>query len=303
MIKKSLALIMAAMIAMSFTACNNGSDGESSAESTNTSSSAESSVVSETESKTTSNSESSTTSSETSQSTKYSISDLKIPSGCGPLLKPALQEFMNTMDSEKYLIKYAVEYLTESTNGKVVKGTNTVKRSGNKISSFMDAEDYDTNLQIVKDNKVYEVDDSKKTVTWANVEDNLVDNFTVYTANIFYISSLELCGSGKETINGTEYDYEEYKEPESNSSVSESSAESSGEKKVERARYYFDSNGKLAGLKHTQNNYYYTTMIIELSQNVSDADFEYPSDYTLTERSELSEDSAAASTASSTSSN
>ena len=64
-----------------------------------------------------------------------------------------------------------------------------------------------------------------------------------------------------------------------------------------------DSNGKLAGLKHTQNNYYYTTMIIELSQNVSDADFEYPSDYTLTERSELSEDSAASSTASSTSSN
>ena len=94
---------MAAMIAMSFTACNSGSDGESSAESTNTSSSAESSVVSETESKTTSNSESSTTSSETSQSTKYSISDLKIPSGCGPLLKPALQEFMNTMDQKNIL--------------------------------------------------------------------------------------------------------------------------------------------------------------------------------------------------------
>ena len=45
------------------------------------------------------------------------------------------------------------------------------------------------------------------------------------------------------------------------------------------------------------------TMIIELSQNVSDADFEYPSDYTLTERSELSKGSAASSTASSTSSN
>lgn len=302
---------MAAMIAMSFTACN--SNGESSAESTNTSSSAESSVASETESKTesktTSNSESSATSSETSsnssetsQSTKYSISDLKIPDACGPLLKPALQEFMNSMDSEKYLIKYSVEYLTESTNGKVVKGVNTVKRNGDKISSLMDAEDYDANLQIVKDNKVYEVDDSKKTVTWANVEEYLVDNFTVYTANIFYINTLELCGSGKETINGTEYDYEEYKEPESSSSASESS-ESSEEKGIERARYYFDSNGKLAGLKHTQGDYYYTTMIIELSQNVSDADFEYPSDYTLTERSELSEDSVASSTSSSNSSN
>ena len=43
-------------------------------------------------------------------------------------------------------------------------------------------------------------------------------------------------------------------------------------------------------------------MIIELSQNVSDADFEYPSDYTLTERSELSENSAASSTAASTAS-
>lgn len=304
MIKKSLALIMAAMIAMSFTACNGSSNEESSVESTNTSSSTESSVASEAESKTTSNSESSTTSSETSQSTKYSISDLKIPDGCGPLLKPALQEFMNTMDSEKYLIKYSVEYLTESTNGKVVKGVNTVKRSGDKISSFMETEDYDANLQIVKDNKVYEVDDNKKTVTWANVEEGLVDNFTVYTANIFYINTLELCGSGKETINGKEYDYEEYKEPENASSASSTtSSESSGENSVVRARYYFDSDGKLAGLKHTQGDYYYTTMILELSQNVSDSDFEYPSDYKLTERSELSEDSVASSTSSSTSSN
>ena len=69
------------------------------------------------------------------------------------------------------------------------------------------------------------------------------------------------------------------------------------------ARYYFDSDGKLAGLKHTQGDYYYTTMILELSQNVSDSDFEYPSDYKLTERSELSEDSVASSTSSSTSSN
>lgn len=309
MIKKSLALIIAAMIAMSFTACNNGSNGESSAASTNTSSSAESSVASGTESKTTSNSESSTTSSETSsnssetsQSTKYSISDLKIPDTCGPLLKPALQEFMNSMDSKKYLIKYSVEYLTESTNGKVVKGVNTVKRDGDKISSLMAAEGSDANLQIVKDNKVYEVDNSKKTVTWANVENYLVDNFTVYTANIFYINSLELCGSGKETINGKEYDYEEYKEPESSSSASQSS-ESSKEKGTERARYYFDSKGKLAGLKHTQGDYYYITMILELSQNVSAADFEYPSDYKLTERSKLSEDSVASSTSSSSSSN
>ena len=196
---------------------------------------------------------------------------------------------MNTMDSEKYLIKYSVEYLTESTNGKVVKGVNTVKRSGDKISSFMETEDYDANLQIVKDNKVYE---------------GLVDNFTVYTANIFYINTLELCGSGKETINGKEYDYEEYKEPENASSASSTtSSESSGENSVVRARYYFDSDGKLAGLKHTQGDYYYTTMILELSQNVSDSDFEYPSDYKLTERSELSEDSVASSTSSSTSSN
>lgn len=44
MIKKSLALIMAAMIAMSFTACNGSSNEESSVESTNTSSSAESAL-------------------------------------------------------------------------------------------------------------------------------------------------------------------------------------------------------------------------------------------------------------------
>lgn len=290
MIKKSLTLIMAALIAVSFTACNSSSNGESAVESANatSSSSAESSVVSVAESSDAS-SESISENSETSETSSYSISDLEIPEGCGELLKPALQEFMDSMDSEKYLIKYSVEYLTESTDGKAVKGVNTVKRDGDKISSLMDAEDYDSNLQIVKDNKVYEIDDNEKTVTWANVEESLIDNFTVYTASIFYINSLELCGSGKETIDGKEYDYEEYKEPENTSS-----SESSEENTVERARYYFD-NGKLAGLKHTQGDYYYTTMIIELSQNVSDSDFEYPSDYELKERSELSEDSSVSS--------
>ena len=280
MIKKSLALIMAALIAVSFTAC---SGGESSSES----SVSESSTASVNESGT--ESESTSTSSEVSESGTYSISDLTIPEGCGPLLKPALQEFMNSMDEDKYLIKYSVEYYTGDSDGKVVKGVNTIKRSGDKISSLMDAESYDANLQVVKNNKVYEINDDEKTVTWANVEEGLIDNFTVYTACIFYINSLELCGSGKEEIDGKEYDYEEYKEPESTSSES-TSAESSQEESNERARYYFE-DGKLAGLKHTSGEYYYTTMILELSQNVSDSDFEYPSDYTLTERAELSEDS------------
>ena len=307
MIKKSLALIMAALIAVSFTACGS-SDEEAKTESTNStqSSSAESNTSSETASKAESgtSSEASSTTSEASQSSSASISNLKIPDGSGPLLKPALQEFMNAMDNDKYLIKYSVEYYTSTTDGKVIKGVNTVKRSGDKMSSFMDAENYDTNLQIVKDNKVYEIDDDKKTVTWSSVESSLINNFTVYTASIFYVNTLELCGSGKETINGKEYDYEEYKEPESASSVAESSStsETSEKKVVERARYYF-KNGKLAGLKHTQDEYYYTTMILELSQDVKDSDFEYPSDYKLIERSELSEDSSTSSNTSTASSN
>lgn len=299
MIKKSIALIMAALVAISFTACNGDSDGASSDESANGTQSAVSGVSSEnnTSSENASNSEISGTSSqtasnaETSKDESYSISDLAIPNGCGPLLKPALQEFMNSMDKDKYVIKYSVEYLTANTDGKVVKGVNTVKRSGENLSSIMEAEGYDSNLQIVKDGKVYEVDDNKKTVTWANVEPGLIENFTVYTASIFYINTLELCGSGKEKINGKEYDYEEYKEPESESSASSESSETSKEKSVERARYYFE-DGKMVGLKHINGDYYYTTLILELSQNVSDSDFDYPSDYKLEERLEVTNDSA-----------
>ncbi len=306
LIKKSLALIMAALIAVSFTACGSSDNGDKTESTNSTQSSSAESTASETASKTESgtSSETSSTASEASQSSSASISNLQIPDGCGPLLKPALQEFMNAMDSDKYLIKYSVEYYTSTTDGKVIKGVNTVKRSGDKMSSFMDAENYDTNLQIVKDNKVYEIDDDKKTVTWSSVESSLIENFTVYTASIFYINTLELCGSGKETINGKEYDYEEYKEPESASSAAESSStsETSEKKVVERARYYFE-NGKLAGLKHTQDEYYYTTMILELSQDVKDSDFEYPSDYKLVERSEVSEDSSTSSNTSTASSN
>lgn len=306
MIKKSLALIMAALIATSFTACSGGSNEESSIESTSNTQSAaasEGSAASETVSDASESSESSSSS---------SISDLGVPEGSGPILKTALQDFMNSMDADKYLLQYSLEYYTSDTNGEAVSGVNTVKRSGDKMSSLMKADGYDSNLQIVKDNKVYEIDDSEKTVTWTSVEDGLIESFTLYTAGIFYINSLELCGSGKETINGKEYDYEEYKEPESTSSAESSteasatssteSSETSQEESVERARYYFE-NGKLVGLKHISGEYYYTTMILELSQNVSDSDFDYPSDYKLIDSSEVSEESSTSSTASTASSN
>lgn len=285
---------MAALIAVSFTACNGDSDVNSSIESANSTQSDVSNISSETvsDSETSGTSSQTVSTDETSTAESYSISDLVIPTGCGPLLKPALQEFMNLMDGDKYVIKYSIEYLTANTDGNIVKGVNTVKRSGEKLSSIMEAEGYDSNPQIVKDGKVYEIDDNEKTVTWANVEPGLIENFTVYTASIFYINTLELCGSGKETINGKEYDYEEYKEPENESSATSESSETSEEESSERARYYFE-NGKMVGLKHINGDYYYTTMILELSQDVSDSDFEYPSDYKLEERLEVSEDSIA----------
>lgn len=284
MIKRTFAVVMAALVAVSFCACGSVDESVSgtSSKSTETSNNASSLTENSSLQSTASNDSSSENSSYT-----YELSDLTVPDAAGPLLKSGLNEFLNTMGKDKYYLKYSVECLTESTEGEVQSGENIVVRDGDKISStFTDNITKSTNKQIVKDNKGYTIDDNEKTVTWTSVESNLIQNYTFSIVASFYIDSLELCGSGKEKLNGKEYDYEEYKPPKS-----ESSEESSQIDENQRARYYFD-DGKLVGLKNISGDYYYTKIIITLNDEIPEGEFDYPSDYKLEESSETTDTSA-----------
>lgn len=287
---------MAALLAVSFSACSSNDSGQSSSGDNDSASSSSSSVSTVQESSSTSETEGSDNTSSIDYEEAYSLSKVTVPEGAGTLLKTGLREFLDKLDGDKFNFQYTIECLTESTEGKVKNGKSTVIRDGDKLLSIFEADDIEGGVskQIVKDNKAYLIDDKAKKVTWTSVDSGVIPAY-IYSnlAGGFYISSLELCGSGKETINGKEYDYEEYKEPESESSVessAESSEESSSSNENVRARYYFD-NGSMVGLKHTNNDYYYTTMIIEINKNIPDGSFDYPAEYTLEESSAESETS------------
>lgn len=284
MIKRTLAVITAALLTVSLSACANSSENSTSSVSNTVSDESKDSGSS---SEVSSQVNSSDGTSSESYADVYSLSNLKVPDGAGSLLKKGLREFLDKIDKDKFNFKYSLECLTSETDGKVRKAENKVVRDGDKLSSTLVSDDVESgsNKQIIKDNKGYEVNDADKTVTWMSVESYIIDIYVYNTAGVFYINELELCGNGKEKIGNKEYDYEEYKQPESTSS-----SESSGVDENQRARYYFD-NGTLVGLKHINGDYYYTTMILELDEKISDGEFDYPSDYKLEERLEISGDS------------
>ncbi len=276
--KRMLAAFMSALLMVTFTACSDGPDADESSEPSSSSADSRDNDTSPTDTS------SDNTSSEDYEN-MYSLAALPVPEGAGPLLKSGMRAFLDKMDKDKFSLKYSIECLTEDTDGKVRSAENTIYRDGSRLSSVLAADDEESgiNKQIIKDSKVYEIDDANKTVTWMNIESYIIDAYVYNTAGVFYVDSLEFCGSGKEKIGGKEYDYEEYKPPEGSDDTS------SSEYDEQRARYYFE-NGEIAGLKHTSGGYYYTTMVLELGESVPKGEFDYPSGYKLEERLELSDD-------------
>ena len=157
-------------------------------------------------------------------------------------------------------------------------------RDGNNISAATGDSKDNLSKSIVKDDKGYVIDDTKKTITWSKFEKGYAENYTEYLAKLFYITNIEMLKSGKEKFGDKEMDYEEYK-----IIVNKSSSASSESSKVEEqhVKYYFD-NKEFKGMKIINGNDYYALRIVSMTHEIPDGEFDYPSDYKLIQAEEYS---------------
>ena len=255
--KRFFAIILSALILTSFAACNNDSGTETNA------SKAEggiSSSASDSESRSSSSSENKT-SSETNSGSSESTS-----SGSNSSETTSSSEISDTNKL--------------SNSSKVV----IITRDGNNISAATGDSKDNLSKSIVKDDKGYVIDDTKKTITWSKFEKGYAENYTEYLAKLFYITDIEMLKSGKEKFGDKEMDYEEYK-----IIVNKSSSASSESSKVEEqhVKYYFD-NKEFKGMKIINGNDYYALRIVSMTHEIPDGEFDYPSDYKLIQAEEYS---------------
>lgn len=269
--KKFLAIIFSAMILASFTACNNDSSEESASKAEGTSSTASA----------TSNSES--TSSETTEtSAENKLSNASMAENAGELLKTGLHEFFVELDKDAYRLEINMT-TTTSDSSKII----IITRDGESISAATGENNDNLSKSIVTNNKGYVIDDEAKTVTWSEFEEDYAESYTEYLAQLFYITNIEMIGSGKEKFGDTEMDYEEYKIiVEETSTTSDSSSESS-KTEEQFVKYYFD-NKTLKGMKIINGDDYYALMIVSMTHDIPDDEFNIPSDYELVQAEEYS---------------
>lgn len=302
--KRFFAIILSALILTSFAACNNDSGTETNASKaeggtsssasdseskSSSSSNSESNASSETNSGSSisssksestssgSNSSETTSSSETSDTNK--LSNAAMAKNAGALLKDGLHNFFVELDEDKYRLEIDM-FATASNSSKVV----IITRDGNNISAATGDSKDNLSKTIVKDDKGYVIDDTKKTITWSKFEEGYAENYTEYLAQLFYITDIEMLKSGKEKFGDKEMDYEEYK-----IIVNESSSASSESSKAEEqhVRYYFD-NKEFKGMKIINGNDYYALRIVSMTHEIPDGEFDYPSDYKLIQAEEYS---------------
>lgn len=223
--KRFFAIILSALILTSFAACNNDSGTETNASKaeggisssasdseSRSSSSSESKTSSETNSGSSksestssgSNSSETTSSSETSDTNK--LSNATMAKNAGALLKDGLHNFFVELDEDKYRLEIDM-FTTTSNSSKVV----IITRDKNNISAATGDSKDNLSKSIVKDDKGYVIDDTKKTITWSKFEKGYAENYTEYLAKLFYITDIEMLKSGKEKFGDKEMDYEEYK--------------------------------------------------------------------------------------------
>ncbi len=264
--KKILAILTAALMTASLTACNGGSE-ETSSESSGVT---EQSAVSE-----------SSAAPESSESSKIDLSEIPLPEKAGDMLKKGLKTFFTELDKDNYRLNL---YLSTYNSDPIVV---IITRSGENISAATGATEDELSKTIVKNDKGYIIDDEAKTVTWAEIDSGYAEGYTQYLASQFYVTNIDFRKTGREKYgaDNKEMDYEEYKVI-----VEESSYASSESSKAEEqyVRYYFD-NGRLAGLKNIMGeNKYYSMQIKSLTDKIPDGEFDIPSGYKLVEAEESS---------------
>lgn len=257
-------IILAAILTVSFASCSSDD---------NSTSSNESGTSSNTSQPTSDQSDGSKDdTSSTDETNKNSFDDFVIPGTASKRLKTALPAFYEKMKADKYNLTLENEFYDGEDTANNIVSTSTIVKSGTSITSTSTSE----GKAIVKDNKVYVVSDTDKTVTYADTEEGFAESYSLYISSLFYSPNLEYKNEGKEKLGSAEYEYDEYLIP---SDATESS--SSEEQSEEIIRYYFDKDNNFVGTKLIIDGQYYSIYIKSITDKIPDGEFDYPSDYKM----------------------
>lgn len=262
--KIMLSILLAAILTASLTACNSNETSTSSKE--NDTGSNVSQPTSD------QNDSSKDNTSSTDEAKKNSFDDFVIPDTASERLKTALPAFYEKIKADKYNLTLENEFYDGKDTANNIVNTSTIVKSGTSITSTSTSE----GKAIVKDNKVYVVSDTDKTVTYTDTEEGFAENYSLYISSLFYSPNLEYKNNGKEKLGSTEYEYDEYLIPQDASKSS-----SSEEQSEEIIRYYFDKDNNFVGTKLIIDGQYYAIYIKSLTDKIPDGEFDYPSDYKM----------------------
>lgn len=257
-------VLLAAILSVSLTACNSDETSTSSKED-NTGSNVSQPTSDQ------SNSSKDNTSS-TDETKKNSFDDFVIPDTASKRLKTALPAFFEKIKADKYNLTLENEFYDGKDTANNIVNTSTIVKSGTSITSTSTNE----GKAIVKDNKVYVVSDTDKTVIYTDTEEGFAENYSLYVSSLFYSPKLEYKSNGKEKLGSTEYEYDEYLIP-----LDESQSSSSEEQSEDIIRYYFDKDNNFVGTKLIIDGQYYAIHIKSLTDKIPDGEFDYPSDYKM----------------------
>jgi predicted small lipoprotein YifL len=164
--------------------------------------------------------------------------------------------YLNIIKSEKYFIKYRMNM--EGVNNEIsmaVDGKNIAmsSKNGEEITNV-----------VIKDGSTYMINDTEKTVFVVPND----ENETTIQEPITAYDELPINGEGTGEFLGRNLKYEEY------------------EINGEYIRYYFD-NDKIVGIESADDSGKYYIEILELTQDIPTEMFNIPTDYTVTDMSEL----------------
>lgn len=173
--------------------------------------------------------------------------------------QPMSKSYVDLMKSGKYVMHYKI---TVVSNGQSTDIDTTMAINGEQIAATTTTAGVKAHM-IIKEKTFYLIDDTNKTYMKFSSDTNSalsgsfksVEDDKLNTAGIVYT------GSGKDTINGKELNYEEYKTEDGT------------------IRYYLDGN-KLYAIVAKSGENTMTMLVEELSDKVDASMFEIPSGYT-----------------------
>lgn len=184
--------------------------------------------------------------------------------GCGAKKDRTYNTLGKTLLGDTYIIEIEGDDLAETGE----KGTLTIAKKGNNILQEVRSGEEKMSV-IFKDNMTYLVVHNQKIYAKAEGRDEstLPEDAFLSEDELEALKTQEY-KTGKESVDGKEYDYEEFKADEGKTTE----------------RYYFDGN-ELKYVKSIDSNGNEEIMkVVKLSSEVDDSIFDIPADYELVEQ-------------------